>query len=575
MTDVSIQRYPAQPSPSWLQQSEYRQLPEILQQVLLRRGIDGEEALRLQLAQLPHFRLLAGIERAVARIAAAIEQQQVICVCGDFDADGATSTALMVSGLRSLGAQQVLFLVPNRFTDGYGLSPQLVQQAQQQGAQLIITVDSGISCHQGVQAAQQLGIDVVITDHHLPGASLPDAYAIVNPNQPGCEFPSKHLAGVGVAFYLLLGLRDWARQQQRVIPNAAQWLDLVALGTVADVVRLDRVNRILVQQGLARIRQGHARAGIQALLQVTGRDAGQLQAEDLGFSLAPRINAAGRLDDMAAGIACLLSEQPLQAMEAALQLDQLNRERRQIEAEMRDTAQQYVAQLQLQDTQLPALLVLYDDAWHQGVVGLVAGRMKEQVQRPVIAFAQDDQGRLKGSARAIPGLHMRDLLERAHSLHPGLIERFGGHAMAAGLSLPAAHLERFTEIIQGLAEQQLDASQFNRIYWSDGELDASCFSLPFVQQLQALGPWGQGFAEPRFDNEFTVLEQRIVGQKYLKWVLEGPDRVPLDAIAFEVDLTRWPDPTVRRIHAYYRLALNHFRGRTSVQLQLEHWRALG
>jgi single-stranded-DNA-specific exonuclease len=569
MTEVLIKRY----APAQVPQFDPT-LPLLVQQILARRGIERPEQLDLTTKRLPHFSLLKGIEVAAALVVEALRTDRVICVCGDFDADGATSTALMVSVLRAMGARQLHYIVPNRFADGYGLSPAVVAQALQLGSELIITVDSGISCHAGVTAAVQAGLTVVVTDHHLPGAELPPAHAIVNPNQPGCEFPSKSIAGVGVAFYLLLAIRQQLRERELAAPNLAQWLDLVALGTVADVVKFDDVNRILVKQGLQRIRSGYCRPGIQALLQVAGRDPQRLQAIDLGFSLGPRINAAGRLDDMATGIECLLASELSEALELAQQLDDFNRERRTIETTMRESAQHYVAELQRNLHDLPPILVLHQADWHQGVVGLVAGRMKEQVHRPVIAFAQADDGSLKGSARSIPGLHIRDLLERVNSLHPQLIERFGGHAMAAGLTLAPEHLDEFTRAVTAVAEQWLSAEQLTQTMWSDGELDASTLQQPFVELLERLGPWGQGFAEPRFDGEFKLLQQRLVGEKHLKLVLEGPDRVTVDAIAFNVDLAVWPDPSVQRIHALYLVQLNHFRGRTSVQLQLEHLVAL-
>lgn len=569
MTAVLIKRHELMPSPNL-----GGGLPPLAQQILARRGIQTLDQLDLSTKHLAHFSRLKGIEAAARHVVEALLTDKVICICGDFDADGATSTALMVSVLRAMGAKRLHYIVPNRFADGYGLSPAVVAQAVALGSELIITVDSGISCHAGVNAALAAGLQVVITDHHLPGAELPPAQAIVNPNQPGCEFPSKAIAGVGVAFYLLLAVRQQLRERGQPAPNLADWLDLVALGTVADVVKLDAINRILVQQGLQRIRNGHCRPGIQALLQVAGREPQRLQASDLGFSLGPRINAAGRLDDMATGIECLLAADLPTALRLAQQLDDFNRERRSIETSMRESAQHYVAELQRDLDDLPPILVLHQAGWHQGVVGLVAGRMKEQVHRPVIAFAQAEDGSLKGSARSIPGLHIRDLLERVHSLHPQLIERFGGHAMAAGLTLQPEHLDAFTTAVTAIAADWLSADQLTQTLWSDGELDASGFQQPFVELLERLGPWGQGFSEPRFDGEFTVLRQRLVGEKHLKLVLEGPDRVTVDAIAFNVDVAAWPEPTVQRIHALYALQLNHFRGHTSVQLQLEHFVAL-
>ncbi|KFZ31723.1 ssDNA exonuclease RecJ [Pseudidiomarina salinarum] len=569
MASVTIQRYPA---------ADISALPDdipvVLRQILARRGIKAPSQLDLSTRGLPHFNTLKHVQRAAERIATALNEQQRICICGDFDADGATSTALMVSVLQAMGAQHIGYIVPNRFADGYGLSPSVVEQARQQGAELIITVDSGISCHAGVQAATAAGIDVVITDHHLAGAELPAAFAIVNPNQPDCQFPGKSIAGVGVAFYVLLALRQHLRDAGQATPNLADWLDLVALGTVADVVKLDGVNRILVQQGLQRIRAGHCRPGIQALLEVAGRDPASLQAADLGFAVAPRINAAGRLDDMGAGIECLLTTDLEQARMMAQQLDQLNKDRRHIETEMREEAEVYVSGLTDDAEQLPPILVLHQSGWHQGVVGIVAGRVKEQCHRPVIAFAEAEPGWLKGSARSIPGLHIRDLLERVHTLHPQLVERFGGHAMAAGLTLRSELLTEFRTAVTAIAESWLEPEQLTRTLWSDGELDAGGFTEPFVRQIESYGPWGQGFSEPLFDGEFTVVSQRLVGERHLKLVLQGPQRVTVDAIAFNIDTTVWPDPRVRQIHALYKPQLNHFRGRTSVQLQLEHFTAL-
>ncbi|RWU12289.1 single-stranded-DNA-specific exonuclease RecJ [Pseudidiomarina gelatinasegens] len=569
MTDISVKRHPHVDVGAWA-----NNLPEIIAQILARRGITDEQQLDLGARHLPHFDQLHGASAAAERLAQAIRENQAICICGDFDADGATSTALMVSVLQALGATRVDYIVPNRFADGYGLSPAVVAQAHQLGAQLIVTVDSGISCHAGVDAARAADIDVIITDHHLPGATLPNANIIVNPNQPDCQFPSPNIAGVGVAFYVLLALRHVFRERGLEVPNLAQWLDLVAVGTVADVVRLDGVNRILVQQGLQRIRAGHCRPGIAALLQIANRDPKQLLASDLGFAIGPRINAAGRLDDMAAGIECLLANNLTTAQQLAAQLDQLNQARRSIETEMREEAEAYVAQINQDTDQLPAGLVLYQPGWHQGVVGIVAGRVKEQCHRPVIAFADSDDGLLKGSARSIPGLHIRDVLERVHSLHPDLIQRFGGHAMAAGLSLARDNLDTFRDAFIAQVTEWVDESALTRTIWSDGELDASCFQEPFVRQLESFGPWGQGFAEPVFDGEFRVVQQRLVGERHIKWVLETADRVVLDAIAFNVDTSLWPDASVQRIHAVYKLQLNHFRGRTSVQLQLEHFRGL-
>ncbi|RUO34683.1 single-stranded-DNA-specific exonuclease RecJ [Aliidiomarina soli] len=553
-------------------------LSPVLRQLLAQRGVASEQELLLNAKGLLHFSALTDSERAAQRIARAIAEQQGICIVGDFDADGATSTALLMLALPEFGAQKLHYLVPNRFTDGYGLTPKLVDAAHAEGSQLIITVDNGIAAHAGVERANQLGMDVIITDHHLPGSSMPPAYAIVNPTRSDCAFASPNLAGVGVAFYLLLALRAWYRQQQHPAAgvNVAQWLDLVALGTVADVVSLDYNNRILVQQGLARIRAGQCRPGILALLKASGRDPAKLQATDLGFTVAPRINAAGRLDDIQIGIECLLSNDWQKVERLAGQLDGLNRERRQTEQGMREDAAAYLAELSFAEQKLPPVLSLHQSGWHQGVIGILAGRVKEQVYRPVIAFADADQGLLKGSARSVPGVHIRDLLERVYTLAPHTIQAFGGHAMAAGLTIEKIHYDEFTQVLQDVARDWIDDDILQQVVWSDGELTAAELSLSFAEQLAALGPWGQSFSEPVFDGVFRVAQQRIVGEKHLKLVVqpqfsnEGGSGQTVDAIAFNVDTTRWPDPQCNYLRLAYKLQLNEFRGKTSLQLLVEH-----
>ncbi|RUO25429.1 single-stranded-DNA-specific exonuclease RecJ [Aliidiomarina minuta] len=548
-------------------------LPVTLRQVLARRGVGHQDELELGVKGLLHFSALTDLDKACLRIAKAIEEQQHICIVGDFDADGATSTALLMLALPEFGARRVSYLVPNRFNDGYGLTPKLVQAAAADDSQLIITVDNGIAAHQGVDTATELGIDVIVTDHHLQGAELPKAFAIVNPNRDDCSFASKNLAGVGVAFYLLLGLRAYYRQQghSAAAVNVAQWLDLVALGTVADVVSLDYNNRILVQQGLARIKAGRCRPGILALLQQAGRDPKKLQATDLGFTVGPRINAAGRLDDIQIGIECLLSNDPVQVEQLAQRLDGLNRERRSTEQSMQQDAQQFLAELSFAEQQLPPVLTLHRDNWHQGVIGILAGRVKEQVYRPVIAFANADQGVVKGSARSVPGVHMRDLLERVYTLAPDTITAFGGHAMAAGLTVPRAQLAEFERVLQEVAQDWIDDSVLQQVLWSDGELSNDELCLNFAETLAHAGPWGQGFAEPLFDGLFRVIQQRIVGEKHLKLVLQpehGGDT--LDAIAFNVDTSVWPDHQCQQVHIAYKLQPNEFRGRVSLQMLVEY-----
>lgn len=553
------------------------QLSPSLRQVLARRGVKNQTQLQLSAQSLEHFAKLKDVTKAAQRLAEAIERGQGICIVGDFDADGATSTSLLMLALPEFGATRLSYQVPNRFTDGYGLTPKLVEQAAADGAHLIITVDNGISAFAGVEKAQQLGIDVIITDHHLPGAQLPPAYAVVNPTRHDCEFASANLAGVGVAFYLLLALRAYCRE--RGYPtgavNVANWLDLVALGTVADVVPLDHNNRILVQQGLARIRSGRCRPGILALLQASGRAPEKLQASDLGFTVAPRINAAGRLDDIQVGIECLLSQDPDRVQQLAAQLDGLNRERRATEMSMREDAAQYLSDFQLSGEALPAVLSLHQPHWHQGVIGILAGRIKEQVYRPVIAFANGDDGILKGSARSIPGVHIRDLIERVYTLAPHSIQAFGGHAMAAGLSVYEAHLDEFNQVLQDVANSWIDEELLMPVLWSDGELSTDELNLEFARQVAELGPWGQGFSEPLFDGIFRVVNQRIVGERHLKLVVQPEhSQQPIDAIAFNVDVKAWPNAQAQYVELAYKVQINEFRGRSSLQLMVEQLSAV-
>lgn len=541
-----------------------------LRQIYASRGVAAPAELNRQTSGLLPPSGLKGLDAALSLLETALRQQQRILIVGDFDADGATSTALMVLALRAFGARQVAFLVPNRFEYGYGLSPEIVTLAVQQQAQLLITVDNGISSFAGVAAAKAAGMAVLVTDHHLPGPALPAADAIINPNQADCGFGSGALAGVGVAFYLMAALRShldklgWFADKPAV--NVAQWLDLVALGTVADVVPLDANNRILVHQGLQRIRAGQCRPGLRALCEVAGRTLSQLTASDLGFFLGPRLNAVGRLDDMSLGIDCLLCDDLNRARSLASQMDSLNQERKEIEQSMQQEA---LAGLQSLDfgAEPPAGLVLYRPDWHQGVVGLVASRIKERYHRPVIAFAEAGEGELKGSGRSVPGLHLRDLLERLDSLHPGLIGKFGGHAMAAGLSLPSAHLAAFEQQFVALAETWL-APELRTGYWlSDGELTADELTLSLAEALRDGGPWGQAFPEPAFDGRFRLLAQRLVGAKHLKMQVQPEAGGPtLDAIAFNVDLARWPDASVQWVELGYRLDINEWRGNRSVQL---------
>ncbi|EMH4137397.1 single-stranded-DNA-specific exonuclease RecJ [Serratia nevei] len=552
-------------------------LPPLLRRLYALRGVQGEQELERGVKGMLPWQQLNGIDDAVSLLQQALTDGRRIMVVGDFDADGATSTALTVLALRSMGGATVDYLVPNRFEDGYGLSPEVVEQAAARGAELIVTVDNGISSHAGVDVAHAKGMQVLVTDHHLPGETLPAAEAIVNPNLRGCAFPSKSLAGVGVAFYLMLALRarlrdsGWFEQRALAMPNLAELLDLVALGTVADVVPLDANNRILVYQGLNRIRAGKCRPGIRALLEVANRDARQLAANDLGFALGPRLNAAGRLDDMSIGVALLLSDDIAQARMLANDLDALNQTRREIEQGMQVEALQLCDQLERTSTELPYGLAMYHPEWHQGVVGILASRIKERFHRPVIAFAPAGDGILKGSGRSVPGLHMRDALERLDMLNPGLMMKFGGHAMAAGLSLEEARFDEFRQRFGELVGEWLDPAMLEGVIWSDGELAMQELSLTTAELLREGGPWGQAFPEPTFDGKFRILQQRLVGEKHLKLMVEPLGGGPLlDGIAFNVDTTLWPDSSVREVELAYKLDVNEFRGNRNVQLLIQH-----
>ncbi len=549
-----------------------------LQSIYAARGVQAAGDLDRGLASMLRPQQLKGLEGAVTLLVEALEQRQRILIVGDFDADGATSSALAMLALRDMGAADVQYLVPNRFDFGYGLTPEIVEVAKARQPDLIVTVDNGISSLEGVAAAHAAGIKVLVTDHHLPGAVLPDAEAIVNPNQPGCEFPSKNLAGVGVIFYLMSALRSrlreksWFQAQALTEPNMGSYLDLVALGTVADVVPLDNNNRILVHQGLQRIRSGHARPGILALLDVSGRSRLRLVASDLGFTVGPRLNAAGRLDDMSLGIECLLCDSPDLAREMAIELDDLNKDRRAIEAGMQQEALKSLEALSLDGDQLPWGVCLYDSQWHQGVIGILASRIKERFHRPVIAFADANEEEIKGSARSIPGLHIRDALDAVASANPGLLTKFGGHAMAAGMSLKKQDYSRFQKAFDQVVRESLSTSDLQAEILSDGELMPQEMNLPLAYTLREAGPWGQHFPEPIFDGEFYLVQQRIVGEKHLKLVLalDAQGQNVVDAIAFNVDVALWPNNAARKVRLAYRLDVNEFRGRESLQLMVEY-----
>ncbi len=549
-------------------------LPEALKRVYANRGITDPAALSLTLDQLHPPQQLKGIAEAAELLADAIEGDGRVLIIGDFDADGATSSAMAVSVLRQMGLREVAYLVPNRFEFGYGLTPEIVELAAAQMPDLIVTVDNGISSVEGVAAAQAMGISVLVTDHHLPGSQLPTAEVIVNPNQPGCAFPSKALAGVGVMFYVLSALRAelrerrWFDSQGLSEPNLGDALDLVALGTVADVVPLDRNNRILVAAGLARIRSGRARPGIEALFEVAGKDYRRATSTDLGFIVGPRLNAAGRLDDMSIGIECLLAESSMEARERAETLHRLNRERRDIEQSMEHDALEQLATLELDSDALPFAMVLFDPGWHQGVIGILASRVRERVHRPTVIFAEVGEGMLKGSGRSIPGLHLRDVLDLVATRHPGLLSKFGGHAMAAGLTLAKGDLHQFTEALEAAVAETLSHVPPQAVEDSDGALGAGDLGLQLAESLSAGGPWGQHFPEPTFDGVFDVMQHRIVGEKHLKLTLAA-EGAEIGGIAFNIDVNGWQARPLKRIHALYRLDINEYRGERNPQLVIQ------
>lgn len=553
-------------------------LHPLLERIFLARGITSELELDRTLAKLPSPWLLSGMEEMVEHLIVAINEQQKICIVADFDADGATSCAVAIKGLQLLGAGQVTFVVPNRFEYGYGLTPEIVELVKLQNPDVIITVDNGISSIDGVKAATDSGIKVLVTDHHLPGSNLPAATAIVNPNLLDDKFPNKSLAGVGVIFYVLLALRsrlrdiNWFETNQVKEPNLAQLLDYVALGTVADVVALEQSNRILVYQGLLRIRTGRCHPGLTALVEVSGKNPQTITAADLGFSLGPRLNAAGRMDDMSLGIQCLLSDDPALAKDIALQLDALNNDRREVEAVMKHEALTYLSEMKaLDEHHLPAGVCLFDANWHQGVIGILASRIKDQVHRPVIAFAPAGKDLIKGSARSIPGVHIRDVLSDIAAAHPKLLSKFGGHAMAAGLSLKMHDYPPFALAFDEMVSKRLASVDLEQKILSDGELAEQEMTIEIADLLQNSATWGQEFPEPLFDGVFDVIQSRIVGQRHLKLVLRKPvGDLVIDAIAFFVDRPEhWLG--LRQIKAVYKLDINEFRGNRTVQFIVQYF----
>jgi single-stranded-DNA-specific exonuclease len=549
-----------------------------LKRILAGRGVNSANEISGSLKELCPVSKLKNITQAAELITLHIEKQHQILIVGDFDADGATSTALLIRALHAFGYMQVQYLVPNRFEYGYGLSPELVIDAEKLNPDLLITVDNGISSHKGVELAREKGWDVLITDHHLPADTLPEANVIVNPNLQDDEFPSKALAGVGVVFYIVLALKKalqdagWFTHKQIPPPSLVQLLDLVALGTIADVVSLDRNNRILVEQGLQRIRQGKCTAGIKALFEVAGKSLNRAISTDLGFVCGPRLNAAGRLDDMSIGIECLLTDDPSTARDYAQLLDDYNQERREIEADMKQEALQILEDLQVgQNDNLPPVICLFNPNWHQGVVGILAARIKERFNRPVIVFAlaSDDEheSEIKGSARSIEGLHIRDLLADVDAHFPGLIKKFGGHAMAAGLSLQKTDFESFEQAVIQMAKRVCNETTFTEQIVSDGELPANEMTLENAETLRYLAPWGQHFPEPLFHGDFIIKQKQILKQKHLRLNLyqhSHPNQL-LSAIAFNTDVENWPDQN-ENVQLLYQFDVNEFRGVKSPQL---------
>jgi single-stranded-DNA-specific exonuclease len=558
----------------------------LLQRIFSARDIDHAEELSHELKDLHPISKLKDIHKAVDVLIEASESNANIVIIGDFDADGATATTVAVKSLGMMGFPNVHYLVPNRFEYGYGLTPEIVDHAQQFQPDLIITVDNGISSLEGVERAKALNCRVIITDHHLPGRSLPNADAIINPNQPNCDFPSKNLAGVGVVFYLMLALKSKLQQQgyfqqrQIPLPNLTSLLDLVALGTVADVVPLDKNNRILVEQGLRRMRSRKCCVGIQALFQISGRNICNAVSSDLGFSCGPRLNAAGRLEDMSIGIEALLEDDYQQALERATILDDLNRQRREIESNMKGEALQLLEQefssldsdLAIEQ-QLPVIFCLYKNNWHQGVIGILAARIRERYHRPAIIFAPGDKGVIKGSARSISGLHIRDILDSVATQNPQLIDKFGGHAMAAGLSLSEDKLPQFIDAITTIIHQQVDEAVFQEKLFTDGALKPDEFNLNSADQIRFATPWGQHFPAPVFDNQFEIVQKKILKNAHVKLVLclldnKKQTATTIDAIAFNVNLEEWPEQGAL-VHLLYRLDINEFRGVSSVQLMID------
>ena len=552
-------------------------IPLLLQRVYALRGITSMQELDYTTRNLCNYDNLDGTQTAVEIVYSAMQNNKRIMIVGDFDTDGATSTALTVKALKKMGCQHVDYIIPNRFDDGYGLSISVIKRALLKKADLIITVDNGVSAIEAVEFAKQSNLTVIITDHHLCPEQLPAADAIINPNLPNCSFPSKHLAGVGVAFYFMSALRaklrqeNWFRTHNLEEYNLASLLDLVALGTIADVVKLDHNNRILVHQGINRIRSGHCCAGIKALLHIARKDPVSFTSTDLAYYIAPRLNAAGRMDNMSLSVELLLCDDYDSAIKQASDLDMLNNDRKLIEQTMYKEALSYIQGLEQQQSSFPNLLVVYHPEWHQGIIGILSARLKDKHYRPVICFASTEEGILKGSGRSIAGIHLRDLLDELDQNHPDLLVSFGGHAMAVGLSIRENDLERFRKHFETLIDKRLNANTLEQIIETDGEIDSQDFNYAMAKQLKESGPWGEGFTEPTFDGDFIVHQQRLFAEKHLRLVLEPKNGGPIiEGVCFNVNLTQWPDNTIKNVKIVYQLDVDDFRGNQTAKLMIRH-----
>lgn len=552
-------------------------IPLLLQRVYALRGITSMQELDYTTRNLCNYDNLDGTQTAVEIVYSAMQNNKRIMIVGDFDTDGATSTALTVKALKKMGCQHVDYIIPNRFDDGYGLSISVIKRALLKKADLIITVDNGVSAIEAVEFAKQSNLTVIITDHHLCPEQLPAADAIINPNLPNCSFPSKHLAGVGVAFYFMSALRaklrqeNWFRTHNLEEYNLASLLDLVALGTIADVVKLDHNNRILVHQGINRIRSGYCCAGIKALLHIARKDPISFTSTDLAYYIAPRLNAAGRMDNMSLSVELLLCDDYDSALKQASDLDMLNNDRKLIEQTMYKEALSYIQGLEQQQSSFPNLLVVYHPEWHQGIIGILSARLKDKHYRPVICFASTEEGILKGSGRSIAGIHLRDLLDELDQNHPDLLVSFGGHAMAVGLSIRENDLERFRKHFETLIDKRLNANTLEQIIETDGEIDSQDFNYAMAKQLKESGPWGEGFTEPTFDGDFIVHQQRLFAEKHLRLVLEPKNGGPIiEGVCFNVNLTQWPDNTIKNVKIVYQLDVDDFRGNQTAKLMIRH-----